>query len=281
MWMTVLFYSVIIPIVLRAVAGGQINTLTIISSLFPIICRRYWFFNAYFALFLFIPSCNWIVKNKKLLERTLAISFILFSVISLISVNSDIFNTNGGSSVIWFLNLYLCGAYFRLYGWPSWLTVKKAIIGYFLCIVIMMLLKNIMLFLIYSVFGKYNSWVFYSYTSPLIYAEAICLVSVFSRLQINEGGMRKAISFISPLTFGVYLIHENPQFREMVIRDRFIMAINQKPIVMLILVLGGAFMIFGGALLIEYLRSMLFKKLNVQRIIDFGVNRIRKISMIY
>ena len=252
LWGTVLLYSTTIPLVLSLLVGNKLSVFSLICNLFPVVFRRYWFFNAYFALFLFIPSCNWIVNNKRLLERTLAVSFILFSIISLFSVNNDLFNTNGGSSVIWFLNLYLCGAYFKVYGWPSWLTIKKSIILYCLFIVIMMLAKNIILWIIYSVIGKYYSWAFYSYTSPLIYGEAICLVSVFSRIRINEGVLKKAISLISPLTFGVYLIHENPEFRETVMHDRFLTTINEPPIIMLSHIMGGAFVIFVGALVVEW-----------------------------
>lgn len=267
LWLTVLFYSVLIPLVLR-VMGYSISMGTLVGSLFPIMRRRYWFFNAYFALFLFIPTCNLIVQNKDSLKNTILISFALFSVASTLSVDIDLFLINGGSSFLWFLNLYLCGAYIRLYGLPKWLSVKAASVVFCICVLLMFAFNNLCLLISNRILGKYIRWIFYSYSSPLFYIGAICIVAVFSRIHITSEKTKKVIGLISPLTFGVYLIHENPEFRHFFIIDAFLNYLEIPAWRMLLAVAGTVIVIFAFCCIVDYMRSWLFRK--------FGVNMVAK-----
>lgn len=262
LWLTVMFYSALIPLVLR-VMGYSISTGTLLGSLFPIMRRRYWFFNAYFALFLFIPACNIVVQEKETLKRTILISFVLFSVASTLCVDMDLFLTNGGSSFLWFLNLYLCGAFIRLYGLPKWLSVKVALIGFCLCILLMFGFNNLFLLITNRVMGKYIRWMFYSYSSPLFYIGAICIVAAFSRIDITSERAKRVIGVISPLTFGVYLIHENPEFRQFFIKDAFLSYLDKPAWLMLCYVIGTVFVIFTVSCMADYIRTWLFKKLKI------------------
>lgn len=267
LWLTVLFYSALIPIVLYII-GYAIPKVILISSFFPIMRRRYWFFNAYFALFLFIPTCNVIANRKETLIKTLLIAFVLFSVASTLSVDIDLFHTNGGSSFLWFLNLYLCGAYIRIYGLPKWLSVKNAAIVFLVCILLMFGVNNLILLVSNRILGRYLTWIFYSYASPLFYIGAICVVAVFSRLEIKSDSTKRVIQFVSPLTFGVYLIHENPQFRQFFIKDAFLPYLDKPAWLMLCCVLGTVLVIFILCCLIDCFRVCVFKKLKIGTIAE-------------
>ena len=275
LWFTVLFYSALIPLVLRAM-GYSIKIDTLIGSLFPVMRRRYWFFNAYFALFLFIPACNTVAREKEKLIKTLIISFMLLSIASTLSVDIDLFYVNRGSSLLWFLNLYLCGAYIHLYGLPKWLSVKVALIEFCLCVLLMFGFNNLFLLISNRILGKDIRWMFYSYSSPLFYMGAICLVAAFSRIQITSERVKRVIEFISPLTFGVYLIHENQEFRQFFIIDAFLPYLEKPAWLMILFIIATVIFIFAACTLVDFARAWLFRKAGVntktKRLIDRIIN---------
>lgn len=69
----------------------------------------------------------------------------------------------------------------------------------------MVLAKLTMLVLVHELFAGE----LYSYLSPTVLIEAICLVIYFSNLNIKSS---KTLTKISDATFGVYLIHQTSFF---------------------------------------------------------------------
>ncbi len=63
---TVIFYSVVIFFIFKFFGPEPIGTDQLIKSIFPTIMGRYWFFTAYFALFLLSPILNLFVHKSNL-----------------------------------------------------------------------------------------------------------------------------------------------------------------------------------------------------------------------
>lgn len=55
--------------------------------------------------------------------------------------------------------------------------------------------------------------IFYEYNSVLVFAAAILLFIAFLNLQIRPGRLQRMILAAAPLSFGVYLLHDNPNVR--------------------------------------------------------------------
>ena len=53
----------------------------------------------------------------------------------------------------------------------------------------------------------------YMYNSIAVLCGAVCIFMLFLNLDFKLSWIKKAIAFFSPLTFGVYLIHDNKYIR--------------------------------------------------------------------
>ena len=55
--------------------------------------------------------------------------------------------------------------------------------------------------------------IFYEYNSVLVFSAAILLFIAFLNLHIKPGRLQRMILAAAPLSFGVYLLHDNPNVR--------------------------------------------------------------------
>ena len=117
LWLRVLFYSLLITAVAKLFLPSAVGLRDWVQSLLPVLFNRYWFFTAYFAVFLMMPLLNTACTalSKRQLGSVLCGLLVFLSVLPTI-LHQDPFYTNFGSSAIWFAITYLIGAYIRLYG---------------------------------------------------------------------------------------------------------------------------------------------------------------------
>ena len=95
-------------------------------------------------------------------------------------------------------------------------------------------------------------------------------VMVFLTIINYNKYIARIITFVGPLTFGIFLIHENEMIRTIMIRGIFKNYSNQLPLNTVIrIILLSALKIFGTCLIIEYLRNILFRILQVRKILVF------------
>ena len=118
LWLQVLFYSAGITI-LFFLLGEDIGLKSLIMSFFPVASQQYWFFTAYFGMFLITPFLNIVIQKTDIgtLKWGLVILSGLYIILnymnSIFTGGSDLFGLNAGYSVIWFIVLYLIGGYIR------------------------------------------------------------------------------------------------------------------------------------------------------------------------
>ena len=212
-----------------------------------------------------MPVLNVAVNN--LSKNVLKICLIVLAVISCtILRKSDVLALNGGYTVIWLLFLYLLGAYIFKYKPLKNIKAYKLIIVVVICIVFSWAWKIIFEGLDFeNVIISYlhnRSGGFISYVSPTILLVAISLLELFSRLKFKN--KPKIIAFFAPISFGVYLIHEQKYIRDNLIIGRFVTYASYNPIIMVLAVLGTAMGIYVVCSLIDYLRLLLFKALKIK-----------------
>ena len=95
---------------------------------------------------------------------------------------------------------------------------------------------------------------------------SVFLFLFFEELTIRNQKVCAVASMLSSLTFGVYLIHDQPEVRtfiwqELLRPDRF----AQSPVLVLLL-LGLAILVFSCSAILEALRQKLFSVLSIDRI---------------
>jgi len=217
LWGLIIFYA-IVTYVIYVITQNEIllsiSTLDRIKLFTPIINGSYWFIKVYIALYMIYPFINKLIKslNKKQFQFLLVILFVGLSVISTITIDVNYIEQSSGKSLIWFIFLYMIGAYISLYKNDTKLSDNKYkyLALYIILIVLEFLIKfilqclyrqNIVLFNLADNFVVYNS--------IFILLASVFFFLFFKNLSINNKYINKAISTISPNVFAVYIIHEN------------------------------------------------------------------------
>ena len=212
LWLRVFFYSVLITAVIQVLRPSAVTLRDWIASFLPVLFDRYWFFTAYFAVFLLMPVLNAACRQltKKQLGAVIIGQLIILSVLPTL-LHQDPFYTNFGSSALWFALAYLIGAYVRLYGLLTGWSRSKLLLLYLGSCGLMWLSK----LAIEWGTGRTGNHLMV-HVSPLVLLAAVALLLLFQRLRFSARG-KKWISRLTPLAFSVYLIHEHPLFRTQVI----------------------------------------------------------------
>ena len=266
-WITVLFYSMGITLLIFFLNPGLVGIKELIKSMLPIVTREYWYVNAYFGLFFIIPWLNKFLQkiSKKEFNQLVFILFSIFSVFALFGgYFSDIFNLCGGYSLAWLVILYIFGA------WIKKCEINKKIGKKKWCGII---LVCIIFTWIWKIFSPLGEKLFVSYISFTILLVAIALVSIFSQLKINRY-LRKFIIFFSPAAFGVYVIHTQRLVWNYFLKYSFLFITYFIFPYIIIFVILSAFFIFTACLFIERIRLFIFNVFKIDKAISIIQNKV-------
>jgi len=279
LWLCKLFYSIGIVKYLTLYKPYIYKREIGLMNFFPVFTNHYWYFTTYFGMYLFLPVVNKGLENINKSQLKIMI-IILISVYIIFKdymfPRNDIFLMNGGYSVIWFLIFYSTGAYFGKFKKDRGL-LKKII--YNIIYILIFYYSTILCFNLrnYPVNKENPSFrdkfiiflrsLFITRISaiPMI-LQSITLMLFITNISYNKI-LAKIITFIGPLTFGVYLIHDNPQ-----IRHKFMINIlndypRNLPFYQVIkVVFKVSLQIFVKCIIIDYLRNILFRICQIRRI---------------
>ena len=290
LWLLVCFYSVgIHKYFLYFEKGFVKNGDNINTEYFPVVFDKYWYFKAYFGMYLFLP-----VINKGIAYLTKGeLKLVVMSTIGIFSIwrsyknpNGDVFHFHNGMSLIWLLTYYLTGAYIGKYK-VDYSGIKKFFYC-LICIVFYFLSSDLYLKLInnefYITIKKYKtialpiklkqmlSWR-YDSINRIIQSLSVCLF--FMQIHYNKY-LAKIISFFGPLTFGVYIIH----MHKFVVNKVFNHAFDNTPRnisldALFKYIFLKAFKIFIICIFIEYLRHLFLTMLRIKKILIFLETRLK------
>lgn len=223
LWLQVVGYSVIISIVAIGFGIIPIKDITlyqVINMVFPIVTEHYWFATAYMILMLLMPFLN--LGIEQLEKKNL--QWIILALLCYGSIMKSILPMHLpwdklGFDALWFVVLYLTGAYLSKYkieffGKAEKISVKSRkivalvfyIIGAFGIFLVACILR-----ILYLKTGKLADFITYtySYNHILTYISSIglfCFVSCFKEKMVPVDSL---IIKVSKATFGVYLLHEH------------------------------------------------------------------------
>lgn len=202
------FYAVLILIIKYFVSGGY-SVVEIFKSLFAPIYGLYWFPTAYIGMYVCFPLLNIIVNKlgKNLLKIQILFSLV-FGLINFLFVGSRFLY----SDFIWFLYLYFWGAYIKRYRIEI-IEAHSIIIGSGSILLIWM--SSVLISATGNFLGSEaiarQAYYFSGITSPLVIIAGIGLFVTFKNMDISYN---RVINYFGSLTFPVYLLHDNPYFRE-------------------------------------------------------------------
>ena len=271
--LTVLFYSFSICLIFKLFDLTPITKLDILFSLIPTVSKQYWFFSAYFGLFLFSPLLNMAVHKS---SKKHALIFLIFvTLISVYSIHFDPFNLNRGYGLCWFVILYCLGAIIKKYDLPDLLSRKKWLLTILLAFAIIWTLK-ILTFHMRESFLKNILVYSIIYVSPLVLVMAIGWVCFFSKITFKKINP-KIISFFSTSAFSVYLIHDNSYIRGYVISKAHELVIDNNTFTLTLSIICGVLIIFFSCVLIDKVRILLFRLIKTNTLCEKAEKSVKNI----
>lgn len=261
-----LFY-VIVFTAAGCIAKGAFDKEFVLASVLSVREGGFWYFKAYLCAWFFFPLIDIAVEKleQKQLKRMVTAGFIFFSVVPLIFF-ADLFRTGLGYTPLWLLVMYFYGAYVKKYG----IDQNKKSWKYFLLFLLTSVITWAGVIAIKSVEGKVAQaplWLehFMSFTSPTVVLSGVFLFFAFAN--IKTGKIANAvIKFVSPLTFGVYLVHTQYAVWKF-IEEKFMWTGALSPIYATLSVLGVALGIFAVCAMVEYVRKLIFKITGIDSLI--------------
>ena len=252
----------------------------LINTCLPVLTNKYWYFTAYTGLFVCMPILNVIIKNtKRSVLKTILITLILLLYVGERLFQAFSFGFRDGYSFPWLCLIYVIGGYVAKYNSLSRFSIKKSLLYYFLCIVITFFARISLELVIYLYKGVVvkNSFesLIIAYTTPTIVLAATFLLNAFSRMKVNNKSA-KIISLLSPLAFGVYIIHTHPViFIEL--QGAFAFVAEYNVLLMIACIVGIVFAIYFICTIIEILRLLIFRLFRIKNLSIKVENFINKI----
>ena len=128
LWMQVAFYSIVLTVLIAVLFPGTVSRNEVLKAIFPVMKGQYWFFTAYFGMYLLVPFLNHGIQELSQLQYRIALicGALFFSVLPAF-LKTDTFLMDGGYHTLWFVYLYIAGAYVKRFGiWKKcgkWSTV--------------------------------------------------------------------------------------------------------------------------------------------------------------
>ncbi|MBR6533534.1 MAG: acyltransferase [Clostridia bacterium] len=263
LWAQAFFWSVIIFLFLNIFVIDFSNK-ELIKTLLPFTQQRYWFLTTYILMYLFSPFLNNAIKNmdEKIFRKSLLLIFIIYIILQNIFFFRNFTSMSGGSP-LFFIFLYLTAAYLKKY------PIKRKAPWFLLYITfsLITICSNFIISFIpqtltHNILPK---TLLYSYNSITVYLSSICLFEFFIHLKINKSTfLTKLVAFLSPLTFGIYLIHDHPNAREFIWNKLFPLKNISLSWHLIFCVIISSLIVFFISAILEYLRIKLFEIFKVK-----------------
>ena len=274
LWIENFYYSILFSILLYS--KSLLDLKELILSFFPLGIQRFWYFNAYFFMYLTLPFITTSINsiNNKLYTKLIICYFFFYSlyhtILHLIIKFNNFDTINNGYSSMWLITLYILGGYFaRFY-------MNKIFFPNFCNLIIYIISSFISCEYIFYCIEKnkpYKSLM--KYNSPTIIIQAISLIFFFKNLDINNKIIKKAILFFNPLNFNVALIHMRVfLFNTTIIKKLFEYIMLLSPKYLFFKIYSISILIYLLCSIFDYFRYLLFKLLKIRILCIYIENKI-------
>lgn len=281
-WIETFFYSTTISFYNYIKYKTLKRKKILLRSFFPIYMRSHWYVSAYFCMYPFLPIINHGINdiNRDLLRNVVIILVSIYSIYDMIVTvmmkKNNYHFLNSGYTPLWLIILYIIGGYLGKY------LISKVKVTKITNHIFWILIYLCSSFFSYEVFfiilkRKYQIFcqVFICYISPTILLQAISLILVFSRLSIKNFLTKKIISFFTPLTFNITLLHLKLMSEKYYYSLKFIEYFKKlHPKFLLFKTYGLAILIYLFCAFIDYFRFLLFKILKIKELCIWIENKL-------
>lgn len=264
MWFQVFFYSFILTFILVITGMAKVGLERMVKLAFPITFKSFWYFTAYFGLFITMPVLNRFIfsANENTAKKALVIIIFVFMGLGIIN---DPFQTNKGYSMLWLVMLYVFGALSKKIQLFESRKTSTLLLWLILCILINWII------LVTTGIGRQIH-----YLSPTILCCALIQVVLFSRIKFSSRWIN-SLKKTSKLAFGIYLFQLNYVIWNQVLESRFIPFTKMNPFLGVLSSLLAAAALFFAGFIVEAIRDLLHQKIYIPQLSSIIVNKVQKI----
>ena len=216
-WLEVLFYSLLIGI--PHIVNGGVSFTKIVAVFFPVLMSEYWFATVFIGLLVLSPFINITIRSmsqKALLLNCCVLLFLTSVVPTVIGPFSSWVAYGGSCGLLWFITLYYCGSYIRLFVSKELIILYKSKILVYGLVFVMFaaIARFVIAFTTAHLLGHaVGAGFFYGNNVLFNVAGTILIFLYFLNIRIENALLCSIINSIAKSSFAVYLIHENPFVR--------------------------------------------------------------------
>lgn len=218
----------------------------LLSSLFPVICGKYWFFSAYIFMMLASPLLNVVIARID--KKTHFAACAVFIVLGILAGDVHVLPQlamGDGYNVIWFIMLYFIAAFVRKYDVKvpkKWIFVP--ILAYSATLVAGYFCNTAQCSIVRS-------------------ASAIILLVALKDVKTTSVRLSKFVTCVSATMFGIYLIHDSNEMRGYMYQNIFHASKFYDSNVSFLIMLGFIAATFFVCMAIEQLRLLIDKPITM------------------
>ncbi len=266
-WFQGLFYSVGITVLFSVFSSQSVDLKTMLAACFPVSTKQWWYLTSYVCMSLFVPFVNRLMQGlTKRQTGVLMGSILLVATIATMNTDMDMFMLGRGYSPVWLMFMYILGAGQKKHDFVARISHKWFTVTYVGAAVLAWSSRIVMPYVTQAVFGdvRYQN-IFASYTSPFVIVMAASLLLFFAKLQVpTKAG--KIAGAVAPLTFGVYLIHEQYFVRTTFISGKLTGLADANVLWLVVATLLLAVGVFAVCMGVEWLRTKLFALVRIPQL---------------
>ena len=204
LWLQIFAVNAICMIISFALGMEKFSVLGVIKCFLPITSNAYWYMSAYFIFYLISPLLV-AVANSLTINRLKITTILLVLIFALVPWQWT--KIDYGSHVVWFVVLFFVATYIRRA--DLFKRRIRSYIGYYLLLSAVMLVITL---LMDSVGKKVDLSPYIdvrAFNFILTLASSVMLFAAFKNLKIKKARVAGFATFLSGLTLGVYLFHDN------------------------------------------------------------------------
>lgn len=202
----VLFYSILFISLQYSLING-VGAKEMVSSAFPLLTSKYWFYTAYVIIFFVSPYIHQLVNllSKKQFKTLIGI-LLFFYVLSPTVIQLGVVNDSGKGVYNMFL-VYLIGRYIGIYGmsWLDSITAKRVFWYSIILLVITCLLNNFMVFVNVRI-HLVDEWHYLPFARDCSLTQLLLAILVFCYFRKLSPLSSSIINKVSTYCFSLYVI---------------------------------------------------------------------------
>ena len=276
LWLQVLFWNLVIAGIGELIQPHIMDDFWI-RYIFPLTQKCFWYFTAYVGVYAFSPLINRGVKalNPKQCRALIWLMLALFSLGSAAGYwnQGDPWSIGTGYSVLWLLSLYVVGACVRHSGFGSRIRWWKLLLAALICVAAAFVYRELLAAQNSpDLFWKKQQDQMLYYVNPFLAAFSLLMLLLFSRIHVG-GAASSAVKILSPLTFGVYIIHVHHVIWTWV-EGLYAPLGKLAPALVVPAVVAAGLGLFVSCSALDWLRAQLFRLFRVRQGLDQLETRI-------